>query len=217
MLRRHKVTAAKFLANKNLFTDTIYNGLRNRMEQVKLSLQFLACGFDAKGEGHILIIDGMTPPGSHDLTGIYAIGTGANAALSALAFQVDKNRLNQYSDINKSLYCACEARFMAASARDVSRESTFVTVLEKGDQTQFLSDAGVAYIRKIWARSGAPRIPKRALDVMPSLLYGGNKPSTEEEDLAQIEAILGKPGLVKRSKRRIEKRQEKVAKDQEKF
>jgi len=209
VLRRHKVTAAEFLADgKSLFTDTIYNGLRNRMEQVKLSLQFLACGFDSNGDGHILFIDGITPPGSHDPTGMYAIGTGANAALSALAFQNGKNSLSLYSDLAQSVYCALEARFMATSAKDVGRESTFVTILEKDRAVKFISDPGVAYLRKLWQRSGAPRIPKRALDVIPSLLYGMNTPEPGEESIGRIEAIIGKPGLIKRSKARAEKRQE---------
>jgi len=166
VLRRHKVSTREFLSKRKFFTDEVYNNLRNRMEQIKLSLQILACGFDPDGQGRILLIDGVTPPRRYDPTGVFAIGTGASAALSALSFHADKNYLSQFSDINTSLYCALEARFMAASAQDVGRESTFVTVMEKGKEIQYMSDLGVEYIRKVWARSGAPRIPKQALETI---------------------------------------------------
>jgi hypothetical protein len=173
--------------------------LRTRIAGVKpLSLHFLACGFDENGDGHILVIDGETPVGHYDKTGMFAIGSGAHAALSALAFHADAHLLSQYSEVKESVYCALEARFMAATAEDVGKESTFITVMEKDKKIQYMSDPGIDVIRNIWKRRGAPRIPPQAIEMIPKLLHTMEEPKTAEEEIHRIEAMIGKPGLGKR-------------------
>jgi 20S proteasome alpha/beta subunit len=204
VLRRHKVTAEKFLRDgKRLFTPTIYDNLRNRMEKVVLRLQFLVCGFDEKHDGHIYIIDGKTPPGTCDSIGMWAIGNGSNSALSSLAFHADKHGLSLYSALEQSIYCALEAKFIAESAQDVGSKGTFVSILEPGN-AQFMSDHGVAAIKKKWERQGAPKIPKSALDLIPKLLYGA-KPKSKEEAMRTMDAVMGKPGYTKRLAAKREK------------
>jgi ATP-dependent protease HslVU (ClpYQ) peptidase subunit len=173
VLRRHKFTLRTFLRDgKQKCTASIYNGLRSRIEQAKLSLQFLVCGFDGKGEGHVLVVDGKHPPGRYDSIGIWAIGSGAPSALSALMFHSEYHGLNRYSQLPKAVYCALDAKFMAESATDVGKKGTFVMVLdETGTGVQYIREAHFAAIRELWETQGAPRIPPDALTEISNSLF----------------------------------------------
>jgi hypothetical protein len=101
--------------------------------------------------------------------------------LSTLSFHISKGDLGiYYSPLATAVYFALASKFMAESARDVGK-STFVSILDaQGAKTvQFVSDAGIEAIRKIWNKHGAPRFPKRLVnDAVPKLIYsaeGENK------------------------------------------
>jgi len=212
VLRRHKFTLETFLRDgRNKCTESVYNNLRNRIEQVRsLSLKLLACGFDDKEAPRVFVIDGLGPPADRSDIGMWAIGFGASSAMAALMFHADAHALTAWSELNTSLYCACEAKFMAESATDVGRKGTFVMVFDKDSRVQFISPPGIERIRKIWRSKGAPRIPKEALRDVPNLLYGFEKPSSPEEARKRIDAMVGKPGFMERAQKREERKREQA-------
>jgi hypothetical protein len=130
---------------------------------------------------------------------MWAIGSGSPSALSALAFHADKHGLSYYSSLPDALYRACEAKFMAESAKEVGG-NTFVTIMQKDANVRYVSELGVRRIKKIWERKGAPRIPSQALKEIPLLVHSMDKPKNETEAKQTIEAMLGKPGLFRKRK-----------------
>jgi hypothetical protein len=200
VLRKYHFTGKSFnKEGKIKCTATIYNNLCNRIDQTGLSLTFLICGFGDNETGHILVVDGRNAPTSYDSIGMWAIGSGAASALSALAFHADKHGLSVYSSLPEALYCACEAKFMAESAKEVGR-NTFIIIMQKDARIRCLSPPGVQIIKKIWESKGAPRIPAQALKVIPQLVYSLDKPKDEAEARQIIEAMVGKPGYLEKKK-----------------
>jgi 20S proteasome alpha/beta subunit len=107
---------------------SLYQTLCNRIEKVNISLTFLVCGFDDEGSGHIYSVDGKDAPKCHDSVGMWAIGSGAHAALSSLAFHLNKAQLNLTTSVEKATYLAIAAKFMAESSSEVGKEATNVTL-----------------------------------------------------------------------------------------
>jgi hypothetical protein len=172
ILRRHGFTLERFLREgKQKCTASFYSSIRAKIDQVKLSLNFLVAGFDKDGQGHILVIDGITPPARYDSVGMWAIGTGATAALSAMSFQADNGTLSVYAPAINAVYCLCEARFMAATASEVGHKGSFLVIISDNGPDEFLHEDGFNRIEEIWREFGAPRFPRQALEEIPGLIY----------------------------------------------
>ena len=130
------------------------------------------CGFDDVGKPHIFVVDGKEAPRSYDDTGVWAVGSGAHAALSSLAFHIDKQHFFSYSSIEEGVYYVAEAKFMAESSGEVGRDAGVVSV-----HTQEMSGRKVIWsdelpkLKEIWLREGSPRLPKSALAEIPKLYY----------------------------------------------
>lgn len=59
---------------------------------------------------------------------------------------------------------------MSESASDVG-SSTFLVILESGTDAKFVSSPRIDEIRVIWNKSGAPRVPKAALNAIPDMMF----------------------------------------------
>jgi len=161
VLERHKFSADTFMAKgKKLCTEAVYYDLYSKINEVSLSLAFLVCGFDERGNGHIRLVTPDETPQDYDEIGFYAIGTGANAALSSLCHSVEHLSLNKHCNSGEVAYYALSAKFMAESASDVGDE-TWLVAIRKGQQSRYITPLyGMEYIRKTWEKRGAPRFPK---------------------------------------------------------
>jgi hypothetical protein len=135
---------------------------------VSVHLDGLVCllgGFDRQGNAHLWTVDGTSAPKNYNAIGMFAIGSGAKAALSTLSFHSTARHVRyKYSPVEPVLYCALTAKFMAESATDVGH-STFVLVQRgsrkaKEIQLQFVSSDGVEEVRRRWLEEGAPRFPE---------------------------------------------------------
>jgi hypothetical protein len=197
ILRKHGFDSESFQASgKSRCTPEVYAKVWDKIDKLKFSLSFLLCGLSperlsAKEAGHIWCVNGEDAPACYDSIGCWAIGRGAGAALSTLAFYMSHCGLSVNSDVEKSVYAAIAAKFMAEKASDVGT-STFVTISEPNcrENVKFVSLEGVETIRKQWLRKGAPKIPKETVELTKKLIY--QNLTTPDE----ISAAIGKPGLL---------------------
>jgi len=144
---------------KRKCTASAYLALCSRIDQVNISLRFLVVGFDEAGNAHIYCVDGKSAPKCYDSIGMWAIGSGANAALSSLAFYMDKAQLNPFSSTETATYLALVARFMAESSNEVGSKATDVRIHHHGEGPRFVPYDRQMMIRELWEKEGAPRVP----------------------------------------------------------
>ena len=171
ILRRYGLTADTFLNNgKLLLKDQLYNDISSAIAKASLSTHFILCGFDENGDGHIVLIDGDSPPKSYDTVGFCAIGSGANVALSNLAFHREHSHLTVHGGLPECIYCCCAAKFMSESATDI-RDDSFVTVTRKDTPAAFISGRRMAEIREAWKKYGAPKVPTRIVSKIPQMIH----------------------------------------------
>jgi hypothetical protein len=163
-LRKHNFTAESFLKlGKLKCTPDVYNRICEKIEKENFSLRFVLAGFGEENEdAHIWLVDGDGAPVSHNSIGFWAIGTGAPAAMSSIAFHVGRAQLSVHSSVQEAVYFSLAAKFMAESASDVGK-STFVVILSNHEKEplEYVSDPGTEQIRQIWERHGTPRVPSK--------------------------------------------------------
>lgn len=146
---------------KRKCTASLYHTLCGRIEQVNISLRLLVCGFDDTGIGHIYSVDGKSAPKCYDDIGMWAIGSGAHAALSSLAFHADKVQLNRTSSVEKATYLAIAAKFMAESSSEVGKGATTIYIGDKDDMFKLTVPwPRLEKLKLLWEERGAPRIPE---------------------------------------------------------
>jgi hypothetical protein len=156
---------------KQKCTPSSYLNLCSRIDQVSISLKFLVVGFGpTNATGHIYLVDGESAPKNYDAIGMYAIGAGAIAAVSSLAFHAERLQVNPYAEEERALYFALTAKFMAESSGDVGRGETFVTIIEKGKPTRYPTHNFTETVRSLWEKDGAPRVPKNLDATMKELI-----------------------------------------------
>jgi hypothetical protein len=190
VLAKYGLSLPAFLKDgKRRLTERTFNSIFDKIGLVQLSMEFLVVGFDLSGEGHILYIDGVHKPASYDDFGFCAIGSGSDSAHAALAFHANQNHFGSHLDLTQSVYCACSAKFMAEFASDVGKH-TFLTIHKPDAETQFISDLRIDdEIRKAWETHGAPRVPSRIVEAIPSMAYTAR----DCDDPAAYDRIFGKP------------------------
>jgi hypothetical protein len=176
VLRRHGYTLESFQEKgKESLTPEVFASFHQRMEQVKISLKFMICGFEetsfkkALPSPKIFTIGGVEAPEDRSDIGMWAIGSGNQLAMSALTFAVDSRSLGTGTPLPHGIYSALEAKFMAESNNLVGQSTTTI-ILEPG-RLIAVREYEANRIRKIWKRSGAPRMPKGILDLIPDKLF----------------------------------------------
>ena len=173
ILSRYGFTAESFRNNgKALCSESQYNDLIYRISQVELSLCFLLCGIprdaaDKKNiqDAEIWMVSPDSPPQNFDRLGFWAIGSGANAAVSSLAHDIHYHQVGRYSDSSSVLYHVLAAKFMSESAKDVGK-GTFVVLVDTENKMQFLPTKTIERVRKLWEKQGAPRVPKGVVELI---------------------------------------------------
>ena len=179
VLRRFGISIAEFTSKgKTYFTDDEHADICRRIEAIDLGqLVLLLAGFDRYGQGHLWTIDGLSAPRNYDQLGVFAIGSGAKSALSSIAFHSSQRHVRFGSnDVNRTIYFALAAKFMAESASDVGR-STFALISRAGrgvrPKREFIDD--IDAVREGWEQFGAPRNPTDFIkNQMPTLIKKGD-------------------------------------------
>ena len=100
ILRKHGFDAETFrLRGRQQCTGSQYLSLCNKIEQLKVKLQFLVCGLDSSDGAKLIVVDGSDAPEDYSSIGMWAIGSGAYAAMSWLAFHADRGHFNRYGSV----------------------------------------------------------------------------------------------------------------------
>jgi hypothetical protein len=187
VLRKRGFTVDSFRdTGKQKCTTSAYLALCSRIDQVSISLISLMCGFDKKGMGHIYSVDGKSAPKCYDSIGMWAIGSGAHAALSSLAFHADKVQLNRTTSIEKATYLAIAAKFMAESSSEAGKGATNITISEKDKMLKLcVPTPRLEKIRSLWEKEGAPRIPENIETTMKSHIMTPLEALASYEDLSR--------------------------------
>jgi ATP-dependent protease HslVU (ClpYQ) peptidase subunit len=193
VLRRYGYTVKTFRdEGKKKCTASVYNGLCSKIANVKISLRFLLAGFDANNKGHIIGGGGEEAPTDYTALGFWAIGTGAEAALSSLIYHRERQHISSSAPVEPCLYVVCASKFMSESARDVGKFTAVSTVsMADGFHTPHVNP-----IRKIWENEGAPRLPKNLDARIKPLIVTPERASADALDyLKQLESqkLEGQP------------------------
>ncbi len=184
VLIKHGYSSLKQFAatGKKLCSDSVLFEIHSELEKVKLSLDFLVAGFDAEEKGHVRFTNSVTPPEDYDSLGFWAIGKGQHSALASISHAIEYLNLSQHLDKGTVLYHLLAAKFMAESASDVGRDTSVVVISPK-HKTEFLLLDGDEYVREQWKKSGAPRVPRGAVEAINTLLG----PTDNMTDLAYLD------------------------------
>lgn len=182
VLRKFNFTCETFRKNgKQQCSEAQHATICQRIDAVNLgNLQLLVYGFEQGGDerAHLWHISGGAAPRNFDAIGMWAIGSGARAALAMMAHHADQGHIRfSYDTLAKTVYCALAAKFMAESATDVGK-STFVKLLRRKSneihEMVNLGDDDVDVIRAHWVEHGAPKLPSDFVaKEMPKLLRSG--------------------------------------------
>jgi hypothetical protein len=118
VLSRYKMDLDSFKEHgfKHLGRD-VFNGLCQQIDRKYLDCEFLVFGFDRTNQARIFTV---TDPGivtDYSTPGFWAIGSGANSALSTLFF----HGFGIFTKLPAAVYHVCEAKFMAESAAGVGK------------------------------------------------------------------------------------------------
>ena len=147
------------------FGESDFSRMKELIDDFKLGIELLVCGFDERGHSHIVhVVD----PGRaiiRDLSYAWAIGSGAWTALGAL-FRFHKIQL---ASLDELLYRACVAKFLSESARGVGKE-TDVFVFEPNYQLEIVDYTTMDTIRQSYDNTPPPPIPVNVQNQIGSFL-----------------------------------------------
>jgi hypothetical protein len=171
-LNRYGLTLKEFTSiGKERLSADLYAYLCNRIAQVSLGVDLMVVGFDAKGNGHLVLVGGTTPPAHSDMTGCCAVGSGEYLAMGSLMHDAHRQRLSVRSSVEECVYCCCSAKFMAESANGVGRE-TFLAIFKHDEPVRFISALRIEdEIRPAWERLEAPQVPASILKAIPEMIF----------------------------------------------
>ncbi len=181
ILKKYGFTCETFRdQGKSLCTEGFYSDVIYKISQTDISLRFLLCGFNNDGNTEIWGVSSDSPPQNYDNLGFWAIGSGANGAISSLAHSVSHLGLDRFQRPELVLYHVLAAKFMSESAKDVG-QGTFVVLIPQNDKIRFLLDEHVKKIRELWEKNGAPRIPENAEVLIKSSLFSVRRKTREKK------------------------------------
>lgn len=97
------------------------------VRKFSLGTTLLVCGFDSAGKGHIFTVSNPGQSDSHEINGFWAIGIGAETAISRLLWnQADRN-----DSLHVAVYQALEAKGYAEMVQGVGFFSDLWVMTEK--------------------------------------------------------------------------------------
>ena len=135
-----------------------FGELRQQMAAVTLGYEFLVFGFDSKCDPHLVHVQERAEPKAKNVMGFWAIGSGDISAWNSLFFHNYQKEL----PLRSAAYYLCAAKFVSEGAG--LGPGTDVACLMKDGR---LIGIDVAAIRRLWAKSGRPKIPKNLWNRMP--------------------------------------------------
>lgn len=188
-LRKFQMTGREFwLEGRKKLTDKTFDRLALKIDKTeKLDCDFLVCGFDEYGDGHLFKVTTDSDGVLYDTPGFWAIGTGVDSVLNLMAFYADRYMLTKHTTpLNHALYLVCSAKFMAEQTHEggIGRQ-TLVSIHEFEKPMRWLAPAGISMARKKWEREGMPRIPKN-LSQLGEFSFTSDEMRTNPERMVKL-------------------------------
>jgi hypothetical protein len=129
---------------------------------VSLACEFLVFGMDKSRIAHIFTVEDPGIVSNHDLYGFWAIGSGANRALSSLFFQQYRTSILEW----EAIYYIAEAKFMAEGG-SVGADSLIIIYRQDGGSVGSLK---LDLLKALWKKSGRPKLPNRTEEIVAQSL-----------------------------------------------
>lgn len=158
----------------NQFGPEIFSRLVYEIENVKLDLSFLVCGFDDCGP-HMFVIQGKGEVSYYDIPGFWAVGSGQTSALGTL-FSRNASASMIFMGVPYILYTLCKAKFNAETALGVGKEATAFVLASDGSRYLIHSEA-IERIKRIWEKVRPPEIPNEAKQALPAIIKEARRQS----------------------------------------
>jgi len=155
--------------------SSLFSQLLYEVRAVKLDVEFLVFGFDT--EAHVFTVSCPGTAFNCDVSGFWAIGSGAVSALGML-FNLQHSQVARPA---RALYNLSAAKFVSESAPGVGKETLALVLHKNGNRLLFLSKH-LSPIRNLWESEGRPRLPPLAESVSQKLI------ADQEEKERQIRA-----------------------------
>ena len=177
VLSPYKLTVNEFSkTGVRRFTPDVFAKLCLDMAAVEVPYEFLVFGFDEKRKPHIFRVHKGGLVEDYRSIGFWAIGSGDVAAVHHMLF----HGYNSALPLRTAAYHACAAKYFAERAN--LGERTHVVCLMKDGRIIGIDEKA---IRKLWQRSGRPRIPKNVWNRLPPFhdIEGRVRPSDDKPDL----------------------------------
>ena len=152
------ISVKEFIESRPKFGNREFERISAKLEGVTSDAQLLMCGFDQTSQPHIFCIQDAGNVLLCDKPGFWAIGAGANSALSSLFFREQK----VIDDITDTFYNCCEAKFMAESAPGVGKQ-TFIWLLTPQGSRPVPNEDVIQQLRKLWKEQSAQPASYREL------------------------------------------------------
>ena len=147
--------------------------MRQLVRKTKWPCEFLVGGFDADGSPQLIWVNGEGKARNCDALGYWAVGSGAEEALAAIARRY--RNLKQFGTV-ATMYHMLEARFAAEVEPGVGKDETMAMVLEyRKFPMPVLSFVGIERLRELYT-SHNQRYPDGALEAMGEMFEQSFKP-----------------------------------------
>lgn len=147
-------------------------GFERLRQELYFSCDFLVAGFGGDHRPRLFAVEHPGVTTLHDLHGYWAIGSGAESALTWLMF----HEMNFEMPIAEAVYRMCEAKFFGESAHGVGRSRTFVSVQRDEFKPVLVKSAELRRIRTAWRTSARGRVPHRAKTEIMKFITGRTEP-----------------------------------------
>ncbi len=163
VLARYGLNMQSFLdTGLNRFGEAVFTSMKYQLDQVSLACEFLVFGMDKSRIAHIFTVEDPGIVSNHDLYGFWAIGSGANRALSSLFFQQYRTSILEW----EAIYYIAEAKFMAEGG-SVGADSLIIIYRQDGGSVGSLK---LDLLKALWKKSGRPKLPNRTEEIVAQSL-----------------------------------------------
>lgn len=155
-------------------TEAVYKQVRDKRNNYSLEAAVILTGFDGDGTGHILSCYGFDDvdhkqfvPANHDMTGYYAIGTGAASAMWMMSYK-DVGPLMSPIDV---AYYAVEGKYYAELGQGVGECTDLIVLRHKkrwlGYNTRVVNKSFIPVCEKLRPRKLRKKYRNKLLNARP--------------------------------------------------
>jgi hypothetical protein len=145
-------------SGKKMFTESRFEGLCNRMEEIRAGMDFIVYGYDGLKRPHIFRVS-EGEDSVFDEVGFCSIGSGTYAA-DAMLYALEQSRVRT---LPQTIFNLCAAKFTTEKLGGIGEHT--VLHVKKPGSVAFSHDYQLIHaIRQSWEKDGKPRVPPGIVD-----------------------------------------------------